>query len=79
MNMKADVVLMNPPYDSKNIDLLFLKKIIEIADNVVSVQPVEWLQNPVNHNKKSSKYNQLLSNGSIRKIKKELDLWTHNE
>ena len=56
-NKKIDVILMNPPYDSKNTDLLFLEKIIEIADNVVSVQPVEWLQNPVNHNKKSSKYN----------------------
>jgi hypothetical protein len=39
---KFDVVLMNPPYD-KSLHLKFLEKTIEIADNVVSVQPCEFI------------------------------------
>jgi hypothetical protein len=54
--MKFDVVLMNPPYD-KSLHLKFLEKTIEIADNVVSVQPVRWLQDPVANLKKSSDFN----------------------
>jgi len=52
---KFDVVLMNPPYD-KNLHLKFLEKTIEIADNVVSVQPIRWLQDPLVEYKKTSAY-----------------------
>ena len=52
---KFDVVLMNPPYD-KNLHLKFLEKTIEIAEDVISVQPVRWLQDPVAIHKKNSNY-----------------------
>ena len=39
---KFDVVLMNPPYD-RSMHLKFLEKTIEIADNVVSIQPTRWM------------------------------------
>lgn len=53
---KFDVVLMNPPYD-KNLHLKFLEKTIEIANDIVSIQPVRWLQDPVAIHKKTSNYN----------------------
>ena len=40
---KFDIILMNPPY-SRSLHLRFLEKVIKIADNVVSVQPVRWLE-----------------------------------
>lgn len=39
---KFDVVLMNPPYD-RNLHLKFLEKTISIAENVISVQPCEFI------------------------------------
>ena len=39
---KFDVVLMNPPYD-RNLHLKFLEKTIEISENVISVQPCEFI------------------------------------
>lgn len=39
---KFDVVLMNPPY-YRDLHLKFLEKTLEIADNVISVQPVGYL------------------------------------
>jgi hypothetical protein len=50
---KFDVVLMNPPYD-KSLHLKFLEKTIEIADNVVSVQPCGWLTDTYADEKKSN-------------------------
>ena len=38
-----DIVLMNPPYD-RSLHLKFLEKVIEIADNVVSIQPTRWIE-----------------------------------
>lgn len=40
---KFDIVLMNPPYD-RSLHLKFLEKTIKIADNVISIQPVRWLE-----------------------------------
>ena len=39
---KFDIVLMNPPYD-KSLHLKFLEKTIKIADNVISIQPIDFL------------------------------------
>ena len=46
---------MNPPY-SRTLHLQFLEKVIDIADNVVSIQPVGWLTNPLAKYNKSSNY-----------------------
>ena len=43
--MKFDICLMNPPYD-KSLHLKFLEKAIQISNNVVSIQPIRWLQDP---------------------------------
>ena len=52
---KFDIVLMNPPY-SGSLHLKFLDKVIEIADNVVSVQPATFLINTRNFGKAISEY-----------------------
>ena len=36
---------MNPPYD-RNLHLKFLEKVIKVADKVVNISPVRWLQDP---------------------------------
>ena len=56
-NKKWDIVLMNPPYSKGNPELKFLEKVIEISDNVVSIQPVRWINDPnAKYNKKSALY-----------------------
>lgn len=40
---KFDICLMNPPYD-RGLHLKFLEKVIECTDNVISIQPVNWLE-----------------------------------
>lgn len=54
-NGKFSVTLMNPPYD-KNLHLKFLEKVIQISDEVVSIQPIRWLQDPLAGDKKNSDY-----------------------
>ena len=39
---KFDICLMNPPYDN-GLHLSFLKKVSEISDKIVSIQPCNWL------------------------------------
>ena len=41
--MKFDVAIMNPPYD-KNLHLKILEAVIPIADKVVNISPIGWLQ-----------------------------------
>ena len=41
--MKCNYVIMNPPY-ARNLHLKFLEKAIEVSDNVISIQPVSWLE-----------------------------------
>ena len=68
---KFDVILMNPPYD-KNLHLKFLEKTIEIADNVVSIQPTRWIVDPnakFNKNSALKKYE-----NSIAKYIKDLEI-----
>ena len=45
-NMKFDVAIMNPPYDG-NLHLKILEKVIPIADKVVNISPIRWLQDPL--------------------------------
>ena len=42
---KIDIILMNPPYGNHGhgIDEDFLYKTIQLANNIVSVQPLSWL------------------------------------
>ena len=73
---KFDVILMNPPYD-RSMHLKFLEKTIEIADNVVSVQPVRWLEEVVGKDKKKSAYNKY--ENSISKHIKDLEVILSND
>ena len=43
-NKKIDFILMNPPYGNHGhgIDEDFLYKTIQLANNIVSVQPLSW-------------------------------------
>lgn len=52
---KFDVAIMNPPYDG-NLHLKILEKIIPIADKVVNISPIRWLQDPLAKYKKNSDY-----------------------
>lgn len=53
---KFDIVLMNPPYD-RDFHLKFLKKAIEVGEDVVSVQPIRWIKEVAGRDKKTSRYN----------------------
>ena len=72
---KFDVVLMNPPY-AQNLHLKFLEKTIEIADNVVSIQPDVWLNKSKVHTK-FGKYRKIF-NGYIKDIE-QIDHRTTND
>ena len=74
--MKIDILMMNPPYD-RDLHLKFLEKTIEIADNVVSVQPVRWLEEVVGKDKKKSAYNKY--ENSISKHIKDLEVILSND
>ena len=53
---KFSICIANPPYD-KSLHLKFLQKMIQISDEVVSIQPIRWLQDPKSKFIKSSAYN----------------------
>ena len=67
-NKPLDVILMNPPF-SRDLHLKFLEKAIEISDNVVSVQPADWLfKNKYESIKKDISDVELISGDYFRKI-----------
>ena len=74
--MKFDICLMNPPYD-KSLHLKFLEKAISISDNVVSVQPIRWLEETVGRFNKSSAYKKY--EDSISKHISDLEVITAEE
>ena len=39
---KIDFILMNPPYDNK-LHVKFLKRVCELGNNIISIQPAGWL------------------------------------
>ena len=73
---KIDFILMNPPFN-RDLHLKFLEKTIEIADNVISIQPVRWLEESVEKTKKNSAYNKY--ENSISKHIKDLELITQSD
>ena len=65
--MKFDAAIMNPPYN-KNLHLKILEKVIPVADKVVNISPVRWLQSPLAKYKKNSDYNKF-KNTIVQHIK----------
>lgn len=63
---KFDVAIMNPPYDG-NLHLKILEKVISVADKVVNISPIRWLQDPLAKYKKNSDYNKF-ENSISKKI-----------
>ena len=63
---KFDVAIMNPPYDG-NLHLKILEKVITVADKVVNISPIRWLQDPLAKYKKNSDYNKF-ENSISKKI-----------
>ena len=45
MGRKFDAAIMNPPYD-RNLHLKILEKVIPVAEKVINISPVRWLQDP---------------------------------
>ena len=72
---KFDVAIMNPPYDG-NLHLKILEKIIPIADKVVNISPIRWLQDPLAKYKKNSDYKKFEE--SISKKIESLDVIDSN-
>src|SRR5574344_2929523 len=68
---KFDVAIMNPPYD-KNVHLKILEAVIPVAEKVVNISPVRWLQDPLAKYKKNSDYNKF--ENSISKKIESLDM-----
>jgi 16S rRNA G966 N2-methylase RsmD len=68
---KFDVAIMNPPYDG-SLHLKLLENIIPIANKVVNISPVRWLQDPLTKYKKNSDYNKFEE--SISKKIESLDV-----
>ena len=68
---KFDVAIMNPPYD-RTLHLKILEKVIPIADKVVNISPVRWLQDPLAKYKKNSDYKKF--ENSISKKIESLDI-----
>lgn len=68
---KFDIILMNPPYD-RDLHLKFLSKAIEVGDEVVSIQPVRWLTDPLGKLRSTSLYNKYKE--SIAEHIKELEV-----
>ena len=72
---KFSICIANPPYD-KSLHLKFLEKMIQISDNVVSIQPCGWLLDTYADEKNSNfkKYE-----NSICKYIKDMELFDWQE
>lgn len=73
---RFSIALGNPPYD-RSLHLKFLEKTIQIADKVVFIQPVRWLEETVGPKKKNSAFNKYKE--SIADHIKDLDIYTAGE
>ena len=69
--MRINVAIMNPPYN-KNLHRKILEAVIPIADKVVNISPIRWLQDPLAKYKKNSDYNKFEE--SISKKIESLDM-----
>src|SRR5574344_1903910 len=72
---KFDIAIMNPPYD-KNLHLKILEAVIPVANKVVNISPVRWLQDPLAKYKKNSDYKKFEE--SISKKIESLDVIDSN-
>lgn len=43
--MHFDIAIQNPPYD-RNLHLKVLEQVLNVADKVINISPVRWLQDP---------------------------------
>ena len=43
--MHFDIAIQNPPYD-RNLHLKILEQVLKVADKVINISPVRWLQDP---------------------------------
>lgn len=68
--MRFDTIILNPPYGKFHIK--FLEKVIQLADNVISIQPCRWLEDKTAKYKKNSIYNKYEK--SISKYIKDLEI-----
>ena len=73
--MRINVAIMNPPY-SRNLHLKILAKVIPVADEVVNISPIRWLQDPLAKYKKNSDYKKFEE--SISKKIESLDVIDSN-
>ena len=73
---KFYICLMNPPYD-RGLHLKFLEKAIQVSENVISIQPVGWLEESVNKDKKTVACNKYEE--SISKHIKDLEIISSEE
>ena len=53
--MKFDCCIMNPPYG--DLHLKVLEQVLKVADKVINISPVRWLQDPFAPYLKGSAYN----------------------
>lgn len=69
--MKFDKIIMNPPY-KKNLHLKILNEAIKHANEIVSLQPTRWIDDPMAEYKKSSdikRYNNICKHiSNVEKI-----------
>lgn len=49
--MKFGICLINPPYD-RGLHIKFLEKVAKISNNIISIQPINFLQKAYSFNKK---------------------------
>lgn len=57
-NKRFDILLSNPPY-ARNLHMKFLEKYVDLADKIISIQPLSWLQNIFSDQNKNSKINKI--------------------
>jgi hypothetical protein len=69
--MTFDVAVLNPPYD-RNLHLKVLEQVIPIAEKVVNISPVRWLQDPFAPYLNRSDYNKFEE--SVSKHIKDLEI-----
>jgi hypothetical protein len=54
--MHFDIAIQNPPYD-RNLHLKVLEQVLKVADKVINISPVRWLQDPFAPYLNKSDYN----------------------
>ena len=68
---RFDVAIMNPPYDG-TLHLDILSKIVKIANKVINVSPVRWLQDPLAKWKNKSDFSKYENDVSKHLVKLDI-------